>query len=74
MPGNYILRHKPGDRNFLVYQSMSTRESSVDIDLYAMLKEGKPAMGSPENSFIPAWPASDKYDEKERIAWTFPPK
>jgi hypothetical protein len=53
---------------------MSTRESSVDIDLYAMLKEGKPAMGSPENSFIPAWPASDKYDEKERIAWTFPPK
>jgi hypothetical protein len=72
-PGNYVLQHKPGIRGFSVYQSISTSESSDDIDLYAML-EGKPMMGNPENSFIPAWITADKYDEKERIPWTFPPK
>ncbi|GAN05948.1 hypothetical protein MAM1_0106c05424 [Mucor ambiguus] len=72
VPGNYILQHKPGDRNFIIYQGTDKMEStSTGIDLYSKYDSSiLPATSNPELAFVPAW--NMKGSSSEQIPWTFP--
>lgn len=72
VPGNYILQHKPGDRNFIVYQGTNEMESaSTSIDLYSKYGSSTlPATSNPELAYVPAWNMQES--SSEQIPWTFP--
>ncbi|KAL0139087.1 hypothetical protein V8B55DRAFT_1520595 [Mucor lusitanicus] len=74
VPGNYILQHKPGDRNFIIYQSTEKLESaSAGIDLHSKYESSAPllpATSNPELAFVPAWNMEES--SSEQIPWTFP--
>ncbi|KAL9542477.1 hypothetical protein MBANPS3_008593 [Mucor bainieri] len=72
VPGNYILQHKPGDRNFIIYQGTDKMESaSTGIDLYSKYGSSTiPTTSNPEAAFVPAW--NMKESSSEQIPWTFP--
>lgn len=72
VPGNYILQHKAGDRNFIIYQGTDKMESaSTGIDLYSKYSSSTlPATSSPELAFVPAWNMEES--SPEQIPWTFP--
>ncbi|KAK4516179.1 Fructose-2,6-bisphosphatase [Mucor velutinosus] len=72
VPGNYILQHKPGDRNYIIYQGTDKMEStSTGIDLYSKYESSTlPATSNPELAFVPAWNMEES--SSEQIPWTFP--
>lgn len=71
-PGQYLLHHKPGDRNFLIYQSIDGQVNENDssiIDLHEKYGDNSPYPSDSANCFIPAWKSNE-----EQVAWTFPLK
>ncbi|CAO3658222.1 unnamed protein product [Rhizopus microsporus] len=71
-PGQYLLHHKPGDRNFLIYQSIDEQVNQNDssiIDLHKKYGDNSPYPSDSANCFIPAWKSNE-----EQVAWTFPLK